>query len=619
MGHIARTGQPGNRAGLLTLQIFALLVCLYAPLSIAQTDEWHFSEVERVVAVGDVHGAYGALVTTLQKAGVIDESLKWSGGKTHLVSTGDLLDRGAESRRAMDLMMRLEHEAQRAGGRVHQLMGNHEVMNLIGDLRYVADAEYAAFLDMESSDDRDFWYQRFRERRPIDSDEATVQWEFDEKAPPGFFGHRRGFSRTGKYGSWLLTKPFMIVINDVAYAHGGFPPYIAEHGLAGVNGTLKTELQGFLTASSELQETGVLNLVDGFKQIPSIVTEQAETGQLQGDALDTAERLFEFGSSVLFGSAGPTWYRGTAACNELVEGDSLQAVLDEIGASRVVIGHTVTITRRVQQRMSGRVIEIDTGMLTENYGGSGNVLVIENGKLSVTNEDGTTGLVPEQHPLRVGHEAIAIDESELERILTIGQIVSVAAVGAEWRLLRIGLDDRTVLAVFREAPDEKNFMPELAAFKLDRLLHLGMVPMTVRRNIGEQHGTLQFVPAVTLTERERVASGRGKGPACPMVKQMDAAFVFDALIHNASRSPSSMLFDPDDWLLMLVDHVGTFGTDTTLPASFATVDLAVGNQWRAALRALDDDVLSRELGGLLNKKRLSALGKRRDALIAQGD
>lgn len=603
-----------------TSPVFGLVLFIACLLpQFAAADEWHFSDIERVVAVGDVHGAYDALVTTLQKAGVIDERLAWSGGKTHLVSTGDLLDRGADSRRVMDLMMRLEHEAERAGGRVHQLMGNHEVMNLIGDLRYVADGEYASYLDMESADDRDYWYQRFRERKPVDSDEASVRWEFDEKAPPGFFGHRRAFSSDGKYGSWLLSKPFMIVINDTAYAHGGFPSLVTEQGLAGINGTLKDELRGFLQAGSELQEMDVLNRIDGFKQLPSILTMQAEAGQLKGDALDVAQRLLDFGSSALFGPAGPTWYRGTAACSQLVEGDALAAALTRIGATRVVIGHTTTITRRVQQRMGGRVIEIDTGMLHETYGGSGNVLVIDDGELSVVNEDGVTGLIPEQHPLRVGHEAIAIDESELAHILLNGQVVNVAAVGAEWKLLQISLDGRTVLAVFREAADENSVFPELAAFKLDRLLQLGMVPVTVRRKIDEKDGSLQFVPAVTLTERERVASGRGNGPACSITKQMDAAFVFDALIHNASRTPSSMLFDPDDWLLILVDHAGSFGTEETLPASLVSVDLPVGNQWRAALRALDDEVLHTELGDILDKQSLRALGSRRDALIAQGD
>jgi len=597
----------------------ALFICLCLFWSSAQADEWHFSDVERTVAFGDVHGAYDALVATLQKAEVIDENLKWSGGKTHLVSTGDLLDRGAESRRVMDLMMRLEGEAELAGGRVHQLLGNHEVMNLNGDLRYVADEEYAAFIDMESPDDREFWYQRYRQGRPADSDESAVRWEFDQKAPPGFFGHRRAFGQDGYYGKWLLGKPFMIVINDVAFVHGGVPPLVAAEGLNGANGTLKKELQGFLGAATALRDEGVLNAIDRFREMPPILNRKAEAGQIEDKATATAQSLLEFGGSALHGPAGPTWYRGTAACSQLIEGDALTAGLDRIGATRVVIGHTTTITRQVQQRMNGRVIEIDTGMLRENYGGSGNALVIEHGETKVVNQDSETDLVPVTHPLRVGHEAVAIEEAALADILANGQIIEVAAVGAGWELVRVGSGDQTVLAVFHELPEDSNSVPELAAFKLDRLLHLGMVPVTVRREINSREGTLQFVPAVTLTERERVAAKRGLGAACSTGKQTSAMFVFDALIQNSGRTPSSMLFDPDDWLLILVDHDQAFGPEPELPAVSANIEPVVGDQWRTALRRINDDVLRRELGDVLDKERLLALGKRRDALIMQGD
>ncbi len=133
------------------------LLLIALPFSVS-AGEWHFSGVERVVAISDIHGDYDAMVTTLGVASVIDEGLKWVGGDTHLVITGDLLDRGPDSRQVMDLVMRLEGEAVAAGGRVHQLIGNHEVMNIAGDLRYVVMQEYAAFADEESEQERERWY-----------------------------------------------------------------------------------------------------------------------------------------------------------------------------------------------------------------------------------------------------------------------------------------------------------------------------------------------------------------------------------------------------------------------------------------------------------------------------
>jgi hypothetical protein len=84
------------------------LVLAVAPVSAA---DWRFGEVDRIVAISDVHGAYPAMVRTLEAAGILDESLAWAGGESRLVVTGDLLDRGPASRQAMDLLMRLETEA----------------------------------------------------------------------------------------------------------------------------------------------------------------------------------------------------------------------------------------------------------------------------------------------------------------------------------------------------------------------------------------------------------------------------------------------------------------------------------------------------------------------------
>ena len=186
-------------------------------------------------------------------------------------------------------------------------------------------------------------------------------------------------------------------------------------------------------------------------------------------------------------------------------------------------------------------------------------------------------------------------------------------------MVKVGLDDITIDAVFRALPAETSFVPELAAYKLDRLLGLGMIPVTVRRDVAGVAGTLQFVPKLALTERERVAAGRVADPACALGKQRDAMFVFDALVHNDRRSPSTILFDPGDWQLMLVDHEGAFGVSAELPVNLAGMDLVVSNAWRAALRSLDDNVLRRELAGELSEERLQALARRRDALIALAD
>ena len=118
---------------------------------------------ESLVAIGDVHGDFDDFVAILQHIGLIDKQNHWAGGKTTFVQTGDLLDRGPKPREVMDLMMALEKEAGQAGGRVVGLLGNHEMMNIMGDLRYVTPANYASFADGNSEKRQKSAYQRVRE------------------------------------------------------------------------------------------------------------------------------------------------------------------------------------------------------------------------------------------------------------------------------------------------------------------------------------------------------------------------------------------------------------------------------------------------------------------------
>ncbi|HEY2019456.1 MAG TPA: metallophosphoesterase, partial [Bryobacteraceae bacterium] len=139
--------RPCRRSFLSQTAILTLGLLAGSPFLAAQV-EW--TGIDRVVAVGDIHGDYNALVEVLRAAGVIDKKDRWIGGKTHLVQTGDIPDRGPDTRKAMDLLMALEKQAAKAGGYVHPLIGNHEAMNLYGDLRYTTPGEFAAFKTGES-------------------------------------------------------------------------------------------------------------------------------------------------------------------------------------------------------------------------------------------------------------------------------------------------------------------------------------------------------------------------------------------------------------------------------------------------------------------------------------
>jgi hypothetical protein len=610
--------KPAQPGAIPTLGLALLVATVFSPVA-AWSAEWRWQDVQRIVAVSDVHGAYAALVRTLQNAQVIDDGLAWNGERTHLVVTGDILDRGPDSRGVMDLLMRLEGEAGEAGGRVHVLLGNHEVMNLTGDLRYVSAAEYAAFAPEEAAADRERAFQTFQAARPDAPDLQALKREFDLRAPEGFFGHRRAFLPDGYYGAWLLQKPLVIVINDTAFVHGGLSPMVAKLGLEGVNGELKTQVTRYAERLDAVIGAGLMDPTENFFRHAGLLKALPADTQRSAELQQAIDDIVSLSNADVHDSASPIWYRGNIGCSALIESDRLDAALTALGARRVVIGHTPTVSRRVLQRLGGRVVEIDTGMLNASYGGSGHALVIERNRdrtrLSVVSEAGSDATLPAPHPRPSPPEVSALAVTELERILAEGEIRSTEEDASGRTFVRLHDRGTNATALFTRNPRGRNFVPELAAYRLDRLLELDMVPVTVAREVDGDAGTLQVFAANTRDEKARSESGDGYSAWCPLAEQWNAMYVFDALSFNALRHPQSMLYSPRNWQLTLTGHSQAFAAKGGRPPWLEDVELAFGGAWTEALLALSDEVLEAELADVLDKRRLGALKKRRDALL----
>ena len=162
--------------------------------------------VDSLFVVGDTHGELERLRQLLRNAGVTDGADRWSAGRAHLVFLGDLMDRGADVNALLWFVHRLEHEAQRAGGRVHVVLGNHELMVFTSDERYVHPKELAlAQLHAKS-------YGRL----------------FD--------------IRSSILGRWLASKPGMLQVGDMLMVHGG----VSSDWLPYTVGTFNDTLRAFM-------------------------------------------------------------------------------------------------------------------------------------------------------------------------------------------------------------------------------------------------------------------------------------------------------------------------------------------------------------------------------------
>lgn len=163
---------------------------------------------DRVVAIGDLHADLPATLQVLQLAGLSDAEGKWIGGESVLVQTGDQTDRGPDSKEVLELLMGLQGQATAAGGQVIVLLGNHEVMNLGGDWRYVSPEDVADFGDLA--------------------------------------GRQAAFSSTGSLGAWLRERPMVAQVGDTVFVHGGVTARFAELGISGMNTLASGVVQGTL-------------------------------------------------------------------------------------------------------------------------------------------------------------------------------------------------------------------------------------------------------------------------------------------------------------------------------------------------------------------------------------
>ena len=594
--------------------IFVAFLLLVA--SIAGAEDWRADGVSRVVALSDVHGAYEAMVATLAAAGIVGEESTWTGGNAHLVIVGDLLDRGPRSRDALDLLMRLETEAAAAGGRVHVLIGNHESMNMIGDLRYVSAEEYAAFAPDETAEERDRWYQAWAKRHSANPDDVAVREQFDGRYPAGFFALRRAFGSEGAYGKWLLTKPVIAVINGTAFVHGGLSPQIADIGLEGVNVDLQQQLADYVRAVETLIAAEVLLPTDNHYDYVDIIDQYLPGLQADPAVATAMADVRRLATASLITTDGPLWYRANVSCSGIIEEHRVVDVLEAIGAHRVVVGHTPTTNRRVLERFDGKVIEVDTGMLSAYYRGSGNALVIEGDSIVARNQSGNDVYAPMPHPRQVGDRPDDLSVEALEMLLKYGKVVSQQRDAANDRVIVQVSDGKNTVSALFDKRRQRGFYPDVAAYRLDRMLELDMVPASVIREIDGNEGTLQFFPEKLMDESQRSAAGRGSSATCPLPDQWLAMYIFDTLIYNEGRSQKRMSYDLRNWKLILTEHGRAFRASSGRPPHLVAVALDVSEGWRDALLAMSDEVLEKEFGDVLDKRRLKALGARRDELLA---
>jgi hypothetical protein len=152
-------------------------------------DKSEISKPKKMLIFSDIEGEFGAMRKFLQANKVIDDQFNWIFGDGHLLLIGDFVDRGKQVTEVLWLIYSLEDKAHAAGGQVHYVLGNHEIMNLSGDLRYL-NAKYQKSAQLMN------------------------------------MSYTSMVGDSTEIGQWLRTKNVAMKVGDMLFIHGGISPQV---------------------------------------------------------------------------------------------------------------------------------------------------------------------------------------------------------------------------------------------------------------------------------------------------------------------------------------------------------------------------------------------------------
>ncbi|MBC5775831.1 metallophosphoesterase [Pontibacter sp. KCTC 32443] len=288
------------------------------------TEADNYKMPDKLIAISDIEGNFNAFYSFLVKNGVMDEKYNWTFGKGHLVLNGDFVDRGSEVTQVLWLIYMLEEKAEKAGGKVHYIIGNHEVMNLYGD-NSDTDTKYVAAAKQMS---------------------GKQNWEEAGKYL---------FSAESELGRWLRSKNVVEKIGDYIFVHAGIKSKLIEENLTiqEIN-TIARKYYGIRTKELKLDEKERLVL----------------------NSFDSPYWDRSYAMNILIAGVFAFHDPFNASYHSTTQ-DEAEQILKFYDASKMVVGHNVVSD--ITADYEGKVIKIDVKHGRDKYSGRTKGLFIENG------------------------------------------------------------------------------------------------------------------------------------------------------------------------------------------------------------------------------------------------
>jgi hypothetical protein len=588
----------------------AILIPAFSLCGLAGQGPYEWTGVERIIAVGDLHGDYENFVRILQnpKVRLVDENLRWIGGKTHFVQTGDIMDRGDRAKDILDLLIRLEKEAEAAGGKVHVLLGNHEEATItgisLGYPDYVSPKQFVSFLPGS--------FRKAREKQHIsrlpedektkakalgdDLDKNPYLLSFwtdvltkikNRDEPFASLAYVQNFNWT--YGRWLVKKSCVIKINDILFAHGGISLDFSGWKIKDINEVFRLELGAYVL--------------------------HPEAPRLGGEP---------FTPKLVYNPQSPLWYRQDDTASQ----EEVDKILANLGVSRMVVGHNFLgsgggspIILQVEDvaRFENKVWMIDTGIGYSDLGGILYALIIEEGKFNFYSSSAETAAGSAE-----GSPTVEVSEKpdEVEKFLreAVPLVVAPGKAGRTdpWKV-RLELNGVNRWAQFkyinrpRPDPIPDSFNYEIAAYELDKYLGLDLVPPAVRKTIKEISGSLQIFVEKAIRESDRKRENLVVGEPGALDRQMADLRLFENLVYDQCGNDKDTLVQKETGKVYRVDFSEAF-TPQEGPIPGCDIPRCSRHLYER-LRDWDEEKVTLFLSTYLSEGEIRALHARRKAIV----
>uniref|UniRef100_A0A6N2M2P6 Calcineurin-like phosphoesterase domain-containing protein n=1 Tax=Salix viminalis TaxID=40686 RepID=A0A6N2M2P6_SALVM len=206
---------------------------------------------DRLIAIGDLHGDLEKSKQALRLAGLIDGSDKWAGGSATVVQVGDVLDRGDDEIKILYFLEKLRREAMKDGGNFVTMNGNHEIMNIEGDFRYVTK------LGLKEFEDWAYWYCLGNEMKSLCAglekprnmyDGIPLNFRgVDSQILHGIRARIAALRPNGPIANKFLSKNVtVLVVGDSIFVHGGLLARHVEYGLERINEEVRDWISGLM-------------------------------------------------------------------------------------------------------------------------------------------------------------------------------------------------------------------------------------------------------------------------------------------------------------------------------------------------------------------------------------